>query len=187
LGKTALASQSTIPKYYDDAGTLEPLTGGEAVIHYVYYSASGFSLQLGDKKYSSFAEAFRNIDKDRAYYNFAPGAGVSGKSILIGQIVLSKLANDFNNRALATIVSTVNNETGNTISPVDLTLVPQYLLRTTAAQDLNQGDELSMDVNGNVQKYPATGGEGNSQYTTDTVVLHAAMFLNSSTNQGIIA
>jgi hypothetical protein len=176
-----------LPKYYDNNGNTEPLTGGEAVIHYIYWSSAGYSLQLGQKNYIDFADAFRNADRDLDTFEFAPGANVSGRSILLGQVIISKHADDFNNKSLADIISTINDESGNTISPVDLTLVPQYLLRTTAAQDLSAGDELSMDVNGNVQKYPATGGEGSSQYTNDAVILHSAVYLDNTNSQGMIA
>jgi len=181
-----MIAQHEIPKYYDDNGNHIPLTGGEAVIHYIFYSSSGYAIQMGQTAYKDFSEAFRNIDKDRDEYIFAPGANIAGRSILIGQIIISKLAINFKNKSLADIVSTINNDSGNTISPVDLTLVPQYLLHTEASEDLLAGDELSMDVNGNMQKYPASGGEGNSQYTMDAVVLHSAMFLNNSNNQGVI-
>jgi len=185
--KPVMSPQINIPKYYDNAGSHTPLTGGEAVIHYVFYSASGYSIQMGQTAYIDFANAFRNLDKDKDNFSFAPGSNVAGRSILLGQVIISKLAEDFKNKALADIISTINSDSGNTVSPIDLTLVPQYLLHTMAAEDLTMGDELSMDVNGNMQKYPATGGEGNSQYTTDTVILHSAIFLNSSNNQGIIA
>jgi len=97
------------------------------------------------------------------------------------------LARNFRDKTKADIISTINGETGNTVSPVDLTLVPQYMLNAKAASDLTAGDELSMDVNGNVQRYPATGGEMNTQYTTDNVDMHDAAFLNSGNNQGVIA
>jgi len=181
-----LAPSEEIPKYWDNNGTLEPLTGGEAVIHYIFWSVSGYSLQLGQTNYIDFANAFKNLDEDLDNFEFAPGANVTGRSVLLGQIIVSKMAENFNNKSLADIVSTINDESGNTVSPVDLTLVPQYLLDTIAAEDLSVGDELSMDVNGSVQKYPATGGEGNSEFTTDNVILHSAVFLNGSNNQGII-
>ncbi|RLA58610.1 MAG: hypothetical protein DRQ78_11710, partial [Epsilonproteobacteria bacterium] len=179
--------RTDLPKYYDDAGVTTPLTGGEAVIHYMFYSTSGYSIQIGSKNYIDFSDAFRNIDYDRDNFVFAPGAGVAGRSILVAQIIISKLADDFSDKSLADIVSVINGESGNTISPIDLTLVPQYLLHTMAAQDLAMGDLLSMDVNGNLQKYPASGGEGTSQYTNDTVIIHSAKFLNPSNNQGIVA
>ncbi|RLA64284.1 MAG: hypothetical protein DRQ78_06160, partial [Epsilonproteobacteria bacterium] len=69
-----IGAQTDIPKYYDDAGAMTPLTGGEAVIHYMFYSAGGFNVQIGDKKYIDFADAFRNIDQDRDNFNYAPGA-----------------------------------------------------------------------------------------------------------------
>ncbi len=185
--KPVMSPQYEIPKYYDNNGNHTPLTGGEAVIHYVFYSASGYSIQMGQTAYIDFANAFRNLNNDKDNFIFAPGSNISGRSILLGQIIISKLAINFKNKALADIISTINDETGNTISPIDLTLVPQYLLHTMASQNLTMGDELSMDVNGDMQKYPATGGEGNSQYTSDTIVLHSAEFLNSSNNQGIIA
>jgi len=184
--KPVMSPQTELPKYYDNNGNHTPLTGGEAVIHYIFYSAAGYSLQMGQTPYLDFAAAFRNLDRDKDNFIFAPGADLSGRSILLGQVIISKLAKDFNNKALADIVSTINNESGNVVSPIDLTLVPQFLLRTIAAHDLAQGDELSMDINGNMQKYPATGGEGDSQFTMDTVIWHGAMFLNNSNSQGVI-
>jgi len=68
----------------------------------------------------------------------------------------------------------------------ELDLRPRYLLHVKAAEALTAGDELSMDVNGEMQKYPATGGEGTSEYTTNDVTHHAAVFLKSSDNTGII-
>jgi len=186
-GESVIESQTIIPKYFDDNGIMTPLTGGEAAIHYVYFSTIGHGLQLGQTRYASFADAFRNLTLDHTQYVFAPGANVTGRSILLGQVIVSKLAHDFNNKALADIVSTINDESGNTLSPIDLTLVPQYLLHTGAAENLSQGDELSMDVNGNLQKYPATGGEGDIQYTMDNVNYNAAVFLNNSNNQGVIS
>ena len=180
-------TESVMPKYYDDGGTQTPLTGGEAVIHYMYFSTCGFTLQLGSKKYSSFNDAFHYADLDKEYFPYAPCAKHSGRTILIAQIIVSKIAHTFKNRSLALIISTISGDSGNTVTPIDLTLVPQYLLTTEAAEDLSIGDELSMDVNGHVQKYPATGGEGESEFTTDNVIIHSAVSLNPSNNQGIIA
>jgi hypothetical protein len=181
-----IAPQTTIPKYYDNEGILTHITGSEAVIHYVFYTSSGYAAQLGTKVYTNFAEAFRHLDYDMDKFEFAPGANLPGQSFLIAQIIISGLARNFRDKTKADIVSVVHGETGNTISPVDLTLVPQYLLNTAAAEDISAGVELSMDVNGNMQQYPATGGEMNTQYTTDNVDIHDAIFLNSYTNQGII-
>jgi hypothetical protein len=69
----------------------------------------------------------------------------------------------------------------------ELNLLPHYYLHAQAAENIYAGDEVSMDVNGHVQRYPATGGEGNSQFTPDTVIFHAAVFLDYNSNQGIIA
>jgi len=49
-----IAPQDNIPKYYDDNGNLTHLTGGEAVIHYMFYTASGYATQLGTKVYTDF-------------------------------------------------------------------------------------------------------------------------------------
>ena len=68
----------------------------------------------------------------------------------------------------------------------ELDLRPRYLLHVKAAEDISAGDELSMDVNGEMQKYPATGGEGTSEYTTNDVTHHAAIFLKTSDNTGVI-
>jgi hypothetical protein len=187
FAKPVISQQTTIPKYYDNNGVLTPLTGGEAAIHYLFYSSAGYAVQIGTKAYEDFSAAYKALDYDLDHFDFAPGAGLSGQSIPVAQIVISGHASNFVDKSRATIISLINGETGNTISPVDLTLVPQYLLHTMAAEPLIQGDELSMDINGYVQKYPATGGEGQSQYTTDNVILHAAIFLNNSNSQGIIA
>jgi hypothetical protein len=186
LGKPVIAAQTNFIKNYDNAGTLTPLTGGEAVIHYIFFSAGGYAVQIGTTAYVDFADAFRNASNDLDTFQFAPGANMYGRSILLAQVVISNLANDFSDKSLADIISIINSETGNTVSPIDLNLVPQYLLNTVAAEDLSMGDELSMDINGHLQKYPATGGEGTSEYTTDNVDIHAAVFLNTSTNQGVI-
>lgn len=187
LGEIVLDPQTDLPKYYDDSNNdLHPLTGGESVIHYLYFSAAGYTIQLGQTAYTDFADAYRNLDEDKERFTFAPCANVKGRNILLAQIVISKLAENFVNKSLADIISLIDGETGNTISPVDLTLIPQYLLHTAAAEDLTAGDNLSMDVNGNLQKYPATGGEGQSQYTMDNVDINSAIFLNASNNQGII-
>jgi len=182
-----LSPTTELPKYVDNNGVIEPLTGGEAAIHYIFFSSAGFSLQLGQVKYENFASAFKNACIDKNEFIFAPGSNVSGTSTLIGQIIISKNAVDFSNKAFASIISSINDETGNIISPVDLTLVPQYLLQSIAGEDITQGNELSMDINGNIQNYPATGGEGQSQFTSDNVILHSAIFLNLSNNQGVIA
>ena len=182
-----ISPQTELPKYYDHNDSYEPLTGGEAVIHYLFWSPGGYSVQIGQTKYTDFSTAYKYATHDLDHFEFAPGANVGGRSILLAQIVISKHAVDFTNKSFADIISLINEESGNTVTPVDMTLVPQYLLQSTAAEDLQAGAELSMDVNGNMQKYPATGGEGQSEFTSDTVSKHAAVYLDNTNNQGIIA
>ena len=183
----ALPPDTTLPKLVDSSGTIVALTGNQATIHYVFLSMLGISVQLGQTIYSDASAAFRALDADRDNFVFAAGAGIHERSFLIAQIVLSGAAQDFSDSSLAKIVSLVNGERGNTISPIDLTRCPQYLLNAEAAEDITAGDLLSMDVNGHMQVYPATGGEMQVNYTADTVIEHAAVFLDSGSNRGVIA
>jgi len=57
---------------------------------------------------------------------------------------------------------------------VNMRLVPQYKLKTVASTDLSIMQEVSLDINGHAQAYPATGGAGSQTFTTRTVV-HSAM------------
>ena len=54
---------------------------------------------------------------------------------------------------------------------IDFRGVPQYRLITKASTPLTANQEISLDVNGYAQGYPATGGEGGSEYTTKSVVV----------------
>ena len=185
--KPVLPASTTLPAYWDNAGVVEPLTAGEAVIHYAFFSALGVSLQLGSTKYANFHAAVNAVDTDKDNFIFAPGAGVSGKSVLLGQIIIRGDSVDFSDKSSALIISTVNGESGATVSPIDHSLVPQYLLKVEAAEALVSGDLLSMDVNGRLQKYPATGGESTNEYTANNVDIHAMTFLDEANNRGVVA
>jgi len=67
---------------------------------------------------------------------------------------------------------------------VDFRLVPQYKLSTIASTSLAEFAEVSLDINGQAQAYPATGGEGASEFTTRNVELHEMVFIAG--NVGIV-
>jgi hypothetical protein len=70
------------------------------------------------------------------------------------------------------------------VTNIDIELVPEYKLRAKASMPLVAFDRVSMDVNGNIQKYPATGGEGNSTFTDKVVDKHNIVYIGN--NIGIV-
>ena len=184
-GALLAINQTVVPKIYESGGSSHNLTGDEAVIHYLFLTQQGFYLQIGQTNYTSIREAFEYLDYDRHNFNYASVADIPNQSVLVAQMVISNQAVDFEDPTLATSVAVLDGENGATISPVDQTLVPQYKLRAVVDGNVSQGDELSMNVSGHLQKYPETGGESNSQYTTDQVTLHDLAFLHD--NIGVVA
>jgi hypothetical protein len=67
------------------------------------------------------------------------------------------------------------------VTTIDTQLVPEYKLIAKASTPINTFDKVSMDVNGNIQKYPATGGEGYSNFTDKTVDLHNMVYIGNNT------
>ena len=63
---------------------------------------------------------------------------------------------------------------------IDFRTVPQYALQATSSMPLTQFQEVSLDVNGNVQGYPATSGEGGSIYSERTGVTIATLAYTGS-------
>jgi len=68
---------------------------------------------------------------------------------------------------------------------IDFRTVPEYSLTVKASTPLAMFDEVSLDINGNAQKYPATGGEGTSEYTTGSVTVNSMAY--QSGGIGVIA
>jgi len=64
---------------------------------------------------------------------------------------------------------------------LDKELVPEYKLIATASTPLNMFEQVSMDVNGDIQGYPATGGEGYSTFSTRNIQLHFMIYLSNNT------
>ncbi|MDA3808536.1 MAG: hypothetical protein PF440_11575 [Thiomicrorhabdus sp.] len=172
---------TTILKKYDNSTHVpESITGNETVIHYLFITFNGAYLQLGQTVYPSMREAFNSAEQDYIDLVRSPISDISNKSHLGAQILVSATAIDFEDKLQAMVISHLKGETANTISPVDLLLVPQYKLNTLAAEDITMGDELSMDINGQMQKYPATGGESSTQFHTDDLDLSEMVYLASS-------
>jgi hypothetical protein len=70
------------------------------------------------------------------------------------------------------------------VANIDIELVPEYNLKAKASMPLEAFDRVSMDVNGNIQKYPATGGEGNSTFTDKVVDKHNIVYIGN--NIGVV-
>ena len=68
---------------------------------------------------------------------------------------------------------------------IDFRTVPQYKLIVKAASPLTQYDDISLNINGDAQKYPATGGESTTEFTTRAVVDSTMVYLSGGT--GVVA
>jgi len=68
---------------------------------------------------------------------------------------------------------------------VDFKLVPEYKLFAEASEDLNTFDEVSLDINGKIQKFPQISGESSTDYTTRSVTHNIMEYI--SNNTGIVA
>lgn len=68
---------------------------------------------------------------------------------------------------------------------MDLMLVPEYNLTRNASTALTDGQEVSMNINGDIQGYPATGGASNTDFTERSVIHHNMVFVSGAT--GIVA
>ena len=54
---------------------------------------------------------------------------------------------------------------------IDFRSVPDYTLKTKAATTLEMFQEVSLNINGHAQAYPATGGDGVSEFTARDIIL----------------
>ncbi|HHA19474.1 MAG TPA: hypothetical protein ENK70_07200, partial [Methylophaga sp.] len=62
---------------------------------------------------------------------------------------------------------------------IDFRTVPQYKLVVKAATPLTQFDDISLNINGDAQAYPATGGESTSEFTTRNLIDSTMTYIGS--------
>ncbi|RLA01524.1 MAG: hypothetical protein DRQ42_03005 [Gammaproteobacteria bacterium] len=62
---------------------------------------------------------------------------------------------------------------------IDFRTVPQYRLKVKAATPLAAYEEVSLNINGDAQAYPATGGENSSEFTTRNVINSTMAYISS--------
>ena len=68
---------------------------------------------------------------------------------------------------------------------IDFRTVPQYKLVVKAGTPLTQYDDVSLNINGDAQKYPATGGESTTEFTTRNVIDSTMSYISGGT--GVVA
>jgi len=61
----------------------------------------------------------------------------------------------------------------------DLGLIPEYKLIAPANSNIKKFDPVSMDVNGNLQKYPASGGETAENFSSKNIKLNHMVYLSA--------
>lgn len=89
---------TTVPKQWDNNGTLTNLAANKASIHYMFEDAQGrLYLQVGNTEYASYSAAITNLAKD--YETFVPYPFFSGAYTLVARIVIGQASTAFGDGA----------------------------------------------------------------------------------------